>query len=79
VRRTASGTIAAAAIVLAAVLAGCGHSTADGRAAAARSRAQVVPAARELYQTLFNASAQSVAVLDGTYVSCGTGGCPAFR
>jgi len=73
VRLTASGAIAAAAIVLAAVLTGCGHSTADGRAAAARSRAQVVPAAQELYQTLFNASARSVAVVDGSYVSCGTG------
>ncbi len=72
-RLTASGTIAAAAIVLAAVLAGCGQSTADGRAAAAKSRAQVVPAARELYQTLFNASARSVAVLDGAYLPCGTG------
>ncbi len=72
-RLTVSGTIAAAAIVLAAVLAGCGQSTADGRAAAARSRAQVVPAARELYQTLFNASARSVAVVDGAYLSCGTG------
>src|SRR6266705_3308400 len=73
VRLTARGTIAAAAIVLAAVVAGCGHSTADGRAAAARSRAQVVPAARDLYQTLFNASAQSVTVLDGAYLPCGTG------
>ncbi len=72
-RLTARGTIAAAAIVLAAVVAGCGHSTADGRAAAARSRAQVVPAARDLYQTLFNASAQSVTVLDGAYLPCGTG------
>jgi len=73
VRLTARGTIAAAAIVLAAVVAGCGHSTADGRAAAARSRAQVVPAARDLYQTLFHASAQSVTVLDGAYLPCGTG------
>jgi len=72
VRLTARGTIAAAAIVLAAVLAGCGHSMAGGRAAAARSRAQVVPAARELYQTLFNASARSVTVLDGAYLPCGT-------
>jgi hypothetical protein len=73
VRLGARGTIAAAAIVLAAVLAGCGQSAADGRAAAAKARAQVVPAARELYQTLFNASAGSVAVLDGSYLSCGTG------
>ncbi len=72
-RLTASGTIVTAAIALAAVLAGCGHSTPDGRAAAARSRAQVVPAARELYQALYNASPRSVAVLDGAYVSCGTG------
>lgn len=72
-RLTASSTIAAAAITLTAVLAGCGHSTADGSAAAASSRAQVVPAARELYQTLYNASPRSVAVLDGAYVSCGTG------
>jgi hypothetical protein len=73
VRLTASGTIAAAAIILAAALAGCGHSTADGRAAAASSRAQVVPAAGELYQTLFKASARSVTVLDGAYLPCGTG------
>lgn len=72
-RLRASGTIAAAAIVLAAVVAGCGQSAANGMAAAARSRAQVVPAARELYQTLFNASARSVTVLDGSYLSCGTG------
>ena len=72
-RLTASGTIVTAAIALAAVLAGCGHSRPDGGAAAAGSRAQVVPAARELYQTLHNASPRSVAVLDGTYVSCGTG------
>jgi len=73
VRLTVSGTIAAAAIVLVAVLAGCGHSTADGMAAAARARAQVVPAARELYQTLFSASPQSVTVLDGAYLPCETG------
>jgi hypothetical protein len=77
VHLTARGTIAAAAIALAAVLAGCGHSTAngkaDGNAAAARAREQVVPAARELYQTLFNASAESVTVLDGSYLPCGTG------
>ena len=72
-RLTAGSIIAVAAIALAALLVGCGRRTADGKAAAASSRAHVAPAARELYQTLYNASPHSVVVLDGTYVSCGTG------
>ena len=69
----ASGKVAAVVgTALAAVLAGCGHSAAPDAAAAARSRAQVVPAARELYQTLFKPSARSVDLLDWGYRPCGT-------
>lgn len=72
-RLAARGNIAAAGVALAAVLAGCGQSTSHGGIAAARSRAQVVAAARELYQTMFKTSAQSVDLLDWGYRPCGTG------
>ena len=72
-RLAASGKVPAAMIALAAVLAGCGQSAAPDGAAAARSRAQVVPAARELYQTLFETSARSVDLLDWGYKPCATG------
>jgi hypothetical protein len=73
VRVHAGGKVPAAVIALAVVLAGCGQSAAPDGAAAARSRAQVVPAARELYQTLVDTSARSVDVLDWGYKPCGTG------
>jgi len=72
-RLAASGKVPAAVIALAAVLVGCGQNAAPDGAAAARSRAQVVPAARELYQTLFETSARSVDLLDWGYKPCGTG------
>lgn len=72
-RLAARARAAAAVIAVAAVLAGCGQTAAPDRAAAARSRAQVVPAARELYQTLFKTSARSVDLLDWGYRPCRTG------
>lgn len=72
-RLAAGGNIAAAVIALAAALAGCEQNAAHSGTAAAMSRAQVVPAARELYQTLFNASPQSVDLLDWGYQPCGSG------
>ena len=72
-RLTTGGTIAAAAIALAAVLASCEQNTAHGKVAAARARAQVVFAARELYQTLVKTSARSVDILDAAYTPCGSG------
>ena len=72
-RLAASGKVAAVVIALAAVLAGCEQNDAPDGAAAARSRAQVVPAARELYQKLFETSTRSVDVLDWGYKPCGTG------
>ena len=72
-RLAASGKVAAVVIALAAVLAGCEQNdAAPGGVAAARSRAQVVPAARELYQKLFETSARSVELLDWGYEPCGT-------
>jgi hypothetical protein len=72
-RLAGGGKIQTALIVLAAVAAGCGQSTAHDGAAAARSRAQVVPAARDLYQRLFRTSARSVDLLDWGYTRCGAG------
>jgi hypothetical protein len=75
-RLAAGGRIAAAAIVLAAVLTSCEQHTphtAHSGPAAARSRVQVVPAARELYQMLAAANARSVGLLDWGYAPCGTG------
>jgi hypothetical protein len=72
-RLAARGRVAAAVIAVAAVLAGCVQNAAPDGAAAARSRAQAVPAARELYQTLFAASPRSVDLLDWGYKPCGTG------
>jgi hypothetical protein len=74
--RLATGKIAAAVLVLAALLTGCEQNsahTAHSGPAAARSRAQVVPAARELYQTLAEANARSVDLLDWGYAPCGSG------
>lgn len=70
-RLAAGGKIAAAAITAAVLLISCDRNAAPDSAAAARSRAQVVPAARELYQTLFAASARSVDLLDWGYQPCG--------
>ena len=70
-RFAAGGKIAAAAIAGAALLISCDQNTAPDSAAAARSRAQIVPAARELYRTLFTASARSVNLLDWGYQPCG--------
>lgn len=72
-RLAASGTVRAAVIVLAALLVACGQSAASGGGAAAISRAHAVPAARQLYRTLFETSARSVVVLDWGYTPCGGG------
>jgi hypothetical protein len=73
-RLAAGANIAAAVIAVAAALASCEQqNTAHGGAAPAKSHAQVVPAAHELYQTLFKASPRSVDLLDRGYQPCGTG------
>lgn len=72
-RLAAGRNIATVVVGLTAVLASCDQNTTHGGAAAAGSRAQVVPAARELYQTMFSASARSVGLLDWGFQPCGTG------
>ena len=73
-RLAAGAKIAAAVIALAAALTSCEQqNTAHAGTAPAESRAQVVPAAHELYQTLFRASPRSVDLLDWGYQPCGTG------
>jgi hypothetical protein len=72
-RLAAFVTIPVAVIVIAAALAGCQHSAAPDGATAARSRAEVVPVARELYQALSETSARSVELLDWGYQPCGPG------
>lgn len=73
-RLAAGAKIAAAVIALAAALTSCEQqNTAHTGTAPAESRAQVVPAAHELYQTLFRASPRSVDLLDWGYQPCGTG------
>lgn len=60
-----------AGALLAVSAAGCGTSAADGRAAAARARQQVGPAARALHQRLLAAQASASSSGVGTYVPCG--------
>jgi hypothetical protein len=72
-RRASSGNIAAVLIAVAIVLTSCEQNTVHNGAAAARSRAQVVAAARQLYQTLYEASPQAVDLFDSGYQLCGNG------
>ncbi len=62
----------AAAVATAALLSGCDQSRSP-HAPAQMSRAQVVPAARALYQALLATSTRSVDLLDWGYTPCGTG------